>query len=82
LTTVSLVLQHPGMIKIEKNIKPDPPLPRRMKYPWEALAVGDSFLMDVPLKVAKTNARQASERYGKTFDAQMHKGRVRVWRWK
>jgi hypothetical protein len=70
--------------KIDRNIKmPEPPAEgRRTKYPWGQLEVGDSFEIDVPLQVARTNARQASARYGKQFDAQLYKGRVRIWRYK
>jgi len=70
------------MFKIEKGILPDPPEPRKTKYPWHALKVGDSFVVDTPLKIARTNARQATERYGKEFKAEMYKGQVRIWRWK
>jgi len=72
-----------SMVKIDKGITmPELPGNRRMKYPWTMLDVGDSFVMeDTELKVARTQARQASDRYERKFDAQMHKGKVRVWRW-
>jgi hypothetical protein len=70
--------------KIDKNVKmPEPPAKgRRTKYPWHLLEVGDSFEINMPLQVARTNARQAGARYGKMFDAQLYRGKVRVWRWK
>jgi hypothetical protein len=69
------------MIKIDKGVAPEPQPPRSMKYPWLQLDIGDSFEMNSSLDVAKIHARQASLRYGKTFEAQMYKGRPRIWRW-
>jgi hypothetical protein len=78
------ILESRAMFKIDKGLKmPEPPAEgRRTKYPWERLEVGDSFEINAPLQVARTHARQASARYGKQFDAQAYKGKVRVWRWK
>jgi hypothetical protein len=78
------ILESRAMFKIEKGIRmPEPPTEgRRTKYPWAVLEVGDSFEIDTPLQVARTNARQASARYGKMFDAQPYKGKVRIWRWR
>ena len=71
------------MVRIDKNVAmPEAPKGRKMKYPWTLLEVGDSFLMNgATLAVARVQARQAGTRYKKKFDAQMHKGKVRVWRW-
>ena len=69
-------------IKIEKDIVPDKLLPRMMKYPWLTMEIGDSFEVATSLRLAKTNARQAGIRYKREYDAQMYKGRVRIWRWK
>jgi hypothetical protein len=68
-------------MKIDKGIIPDPTPPRRMKYPWLQLGVGDSFEVDIPLTSAKDNAHQASVRYKRKFQAGISKGRVRIWRW-
>jgi hypothetical protein len=67
------------MAKIDKNLEM-PELVRKMKYPWLQLEVGDSFEVDIPLAPAKTNARLASDRYKKTFEARIYRGKVRIWR--
>jgi hypothetical protein len=71
------------MFKIDKGLKmPEPPAEgRRTKYPWERLEVGDSFEINAPLQVARTHARQAGARYEKRFEAQLYKGKVRIWRY-
>jgi hypothetical protein len=67
-------------IKIEKRI----PMPARnaavTKYPWDELAVGDSFLVN-----GGTNARQlciqaSMTRAPKRFESRVLKGIARVWR--
>jgi hypothetical protein len=80
-------------IKVEKGIAPEPDPPaaeaklkaaekRKMKYPWMSLEIGDSFETDISsLNAAQTNARYAGERYGRTFEARWHKGKIRIWRW-
>jgi hypothetical protein len=70
------------MAKIQKGLEmPEAPR-RKTKYPWPDLEVGDSFEIDTNLGAAHTYARQASERYKKTFEARAYRGAVRIWRTK
>jgi hypothetical protein len=72
------------MVRAEKGISmpEDDPTERRMKYPWLTMAVGESFPIETSLVAARTNARQASERYKKIYEARRYKGTVRIWRLK
>lgn len=67
-------------VKIEKNV----PLPAKnggtLKYPWDALKVGDSFEV-----MGRTNGRQlciqaSMTRAPKAFESRVIKGKTRVWR--
>jgi hypothetical protein len=70
------------MTRIDKGLMPDPPPLRKTKYPWLSLEIGDSFEIDTSLSAAKVHAAKAGDRYRRTFEAGMSRGKVRIWRWK
>lgn len=64
------------------SIDADVPVPARVpKYPYEALEVGESFLVTTMglQSVCNANYRQ-SKRQGRKFVARKVEGGVRVWR--
>lgn len=71
------------MQRIQKNVAMPQSnrLGRPKKYPWETMAVGDSFVLPAPdLNNARSHTRQAGLRYKKKFVVMHHNGRFRVWR--
>ena len=68
------------MIKIEKNI-PVPPFRKALKYPFEEMQVGDSFLVtDVKRENLAITARKYGKKAGKDFLVREVEGGVRCWR--
>jgi len=50
------------------------------KYPWNSLAVGDSFLVTVKIGVISSAAGRASKRLGRKFSCRTTDEGIRVWR--
>jgi hypothetical protein len=66
------------MIKVDKDI---PIPPRRLKYPWSTMEVGDSFF--VPGKNSQSfgnTVQHARRTTGRTFTARKVEGGLRIWR--
>ena len=67
-----------SVITVDKGV----PLPKlRMSYPYETMAIGDSFLMSgKSLQVACNSNYRASKKLGKRFIARNSEDGVRIWR--
>lgn len=65
------------LVKIEKDIPL--PEPKRRKYPWHEMEVGDSFIF--PHKHGQQYASVMSRRHSpKKYAARMVGGKYRIWR--
>ena len=68
------------MIKIEKNI-PVPPFKKSLKYPFEEMEVGGSFVVtDIKKNNLAITAKKFGTRTGKKFLVREAEGGVRCWR--
>ena len=72
------------MQRVDKKI-PMPAAPKRgrpQKYPWDSMAVGDSFIINAPaINNAQSHCSQAGRRTGRKFIVRpMRDGKFRVWR--
>lgn len=71
------------MIKIDKGIPltDGPPKGRNMKYPWDVMEIGDSFLSEMKTAAAVTSAvSRAGHVYKRKFTARKDGNGFRVWR--
>ncbi len=69
-----------GLMRVERGI-PLPGVKTAPKYPWDTMAVGDSFLSPgVNLESMRAQVAHAGNRRGYRFIARSEGDGVRVWR--
>jgi hypothetical protein len=67
-------------MKIDKDV-PAPVVTEAVVYPFEAMAVGDSFFVEAGVLTRLCNAHgRAGRKLGRRFTARRVEGGVRIWR--
>jgi hypothetical protein len=66
------------------SVEGDIPIPPKRggyyKYKWDAMKVGDSFLVTVDINIISSVANRAAKRLGYKFTCRTTEEGVRVWR--